>query len=83
MKFRSIRIAVLSACALTSPVLSFAAGQPKLHVLSQSQAQDLPGATRPVQQGKGSGMTRYQPSPRANDMSAPARSNRSDSAYRK
>jgi len=86
MKSRSIRIAVLSACIVTSPLLSFAAGQPKLHMLSKSQVQDLSGATRAVQQGKGAGMSRSQvalPSNANRGLSAAASPNRSDSAYRK
>jgi len=83
MKSRSIRIAVLSAGIVTSPMLSFAAGQPKLHMPGKSEAQDLSGASRPVQQGKGSGVTRYQSNPRTSEISAAARPNRSDSAYRK
>ena len=97
MKYRSIRAAVLSALLLTSPALIFAAGQPKLHMLTKSQMQDLSGATPAVKQGKGAGLSRnYEvPSPNgfhltaakelpaAGDESFDARVSRSDSAFKK
>jgi hypothetical protein len=82
MKSRSIRVALLSAFVLTSPVLTFAAGQPKLRVPSKSETQDLSGATRALQQGKGAGMSRIQvatPGPNADRL----RANWGDSALRK
>ncbi len=98
MKSRFIRVAVLSALSLASPVLIFAAGQPKLHMLSTSQMQDLSGATPAVHQGKGAGLSRnYTEVPRTSDfhlatakeLPAPedpsyaARLNYSDTAFRK
>jgi len=67
MKFRSFRVAALSALVLTGPLLTFAAGQPKLHRLDKSEMQDLSGAPPAVQQGKGTGITRSQMVSRAND----------------
>jgi hypothetical protein len=84
MKFRSFRVAVLSAFVLTSPLLSFAAGQPKLHMPSKTDGQNVVGATPAVQQGKGSGTMRSQVAIPSNSrpLGAPgARQN--DSAYRK
>ena len=46
MKSRSFRVAVLSAFVLTYPLLSLAAGQPKLHMPGKNQAQNVPGHTR-------------------------------------
>jgi hypothetical protein len=83
MRSRFIRVAVLSAFALTSPLLIFAAGQPKVRMISQNELPRPDGATRAVQQGKGSGMSR-------NDVAIPASAdrlqtapNRADSAFRK
>jgi hypothetical protein len=97
MKSPSIRAAVLSALLLTSPALIFAAGQPKLHMLTKSQMQDLSGATPAVKQGKGGGLSRnYEASsandfhlatakelPAAGDESVNARLSRGDSAFKK
>jgi hypothetical protein len=87
MKSRFIRAAVLSALALTSPVLIFAAGQPKLHMLSKSQMQDLSGAAPAVHQGKGAGLSRNSSAakelPAFEDLSYAARLNHSDTAFRK
>jgi hypothetical protein len=81
MKSQFIRVAVLSALSLTSPVLIFAAGQPKLHSLDKSETQDLSGATPAVQQGKGAGLSRN--SHLATSKELPARLNQSDIAFRK
>jgi len=83
MKPRCIKVAVLSAFVLTSPLLIFAAGQPKLRLTSQSEMQNLAGATRAVQQGKGSGMTRNHAAIPAGASRSQAATNRSDSALRK
>jgi hypothetical protein len=97
MQHRSTRVAVLSVLAMTSPVLIFAAGQPKLRGLSQSEMQDLSGATQAVQQGKSSGRSRRNEVPiasdyhlaTAKDLPAPGNEpvdeglNRRDSAFRK
>lgn len=66
MKWPSIKLALLPALVVTSGLLAFAAGQPKLHMLSKAEMQDLTGATRAVQQGKGGGMSRNQVSLRGN-----------------
>jgi len=84
MKSRFTKVAVLSAFILTSPLLIFAAGQPKLlRVTSPSETQNSAGSTRAVQQGKGSVMTRnHAPIPAVTSRSQTA-PNRVDSALRK
>ena len=58
MKSRSIRVALLSAVVLASPLLTFAGGQPaKMRWVSKEEAQDRTGITRAVEQGKGAGLT--------------------------
>jgi hypothetical protein len=66
MKSRSIRMALLSAFVLGSPLLTFAASQRPIHVPSKDEIQDRTGITRAVQQGKGGGMSRNQVVLRAN-----------------
>jgi hypothetical protein len=83
MKSQCIKAAVLSAFVLTSPLLIFAAGQPKLRETSQSDTQNLAGSIRAVQQGKGSGMTRNHAAIPAGARSLQAAPNRTDSALRK
>ena len=98
MKLPSIKVALLPTLVLTSALLAFAAGQPKLHMLSKAEMQDLTGATRAVQQGKGGGMSRNQVVLRGNayrsqtaadesrtlkDGSVGANSNSHDAAFRK
>jgi hypothetical protein len=83
MKSQSIRVAVFSAFVLTSPLLIFAAGQPKLHTPGKSAIQDLSAAPRAVQQGKGGGMSRKQEVLPAPAESAAARPNSGDTAFRK
>jgi hypothetical protein len=58
MKSQSVRIALLSALILASPVISFGAGQHLIRVPSKDEAQDRSGVTRAVQYGKGTNMTR-------------------------
>jgi hypothetical protein len=58
MKSRFIRVAALSALVATSPVLIFAAGQPKLREINKSEMQDVSGAGEEVQLGKGGGRLR-------------------------
>jgi hypothetical protein len=53
---RSIGLTMLSAFILAGPTLTFAGGQPKV-LRSTNEAQYVKGATRAVQQGKGSGMS--------------------------
>jgi hypothetical protein len=55
-----LRVAMLSALVLTSPLLSFAAGQHLIRVPSNEEMQDRSGITRAVQYGKGTGVTRNQ-----------------------
>jgi hypothetical protein len=57
MKSRFVRVALLSAVVLTSPLLTFAGSQPKIHKYSKEEAQDRTGITRAIQQGKGTGMS--------------------------
>jgi hypothetical protein len=94
---RSIRVALLSAVVLASPMLSFAGGQPPVsRTPSKSEAQDRTGISRAVQQGKGTGMTRVQgvqanasrsqtasETQVAKDQSRAGSPNWSDPAYRK
>ena len=94
MKSRFSRVAVLTALVLTSPLLSLAGGQPKVHAVSKSETQDRADVTRAVQFGKGTGMTRNQ-SVQANAyrfqtaadsaslQSGAVRTNRADTAFRK
>jgi hypothetical protein len=94
MKSRFSRVAVLTALVLTSPLLSLAAGQPKVHTVSKSDTQDRADVTRAVQFGKGTGMTRNQgvqanayrsqtAADNAKVQPAPARTNWNDPAFRK
>ena len=56
MKSQMIKAPLVSAFVLTSPMLSFAGGQPaNMH---KNDTQDRTGISRAVQQGKGSGLTR-------------------------
>lgn len=66
MKSRFVRVALLSAVVLASPLLTFAGNQPKIHKYSKEEAQDRTGITRAVQQGKGTGMSRSEGTIRAN-----------------
>ena len=80
MKPQFSRVAVLTALALTSPLLSLAASQPaKVHVVSKSEMQNRADVTRAVQPGKGSVVTRAS----APVPPSPARTNSSDAAFRK
>jgi hypothetical protein len=66
MKSQSVRLALLSAVVLVTPLLTFAGGQPKIWPVSKAEAQDRTGITRSVNQGKGAGMTRSEGVIRAN-----------------
>jgi hypothetical protein len=58
MNSRFIGLAVLSACILTSPLRSVAAGQPaRLRAAEKTGARKNADATRALQQGKGTGMS--------------------------
>ena len=59
MKLQSVKMALLAAAILASPVLTFAGGQPN-HVYTppKNEAQDVTGIAQNVNQGKGAGMTR-------------------------
>jgi hypothetical protein len=80
MKPQFGRVAVLTALALTSPLLSLAGSQPaKVHVVSKSEMQNRTDITRAVQQGKGSVVTRAS----VPVQSGAPRTNSSDAAFRK
>jgi hypothetical protein len=66
MKSQFVRMALLTAVVLTSPLLTFAGGQPKIHPYSKEEAQDRTGITRAIQQGKGTGMSLSDSTIRAN-----------------
>jgi hypothetical protein len=96
MKLRTIRMVVLSSLVLATPSLTLAGGPDHYRMLSKSEMKDLTGATRAVQQGKGSGLSRNQviqanayraqtaqENPAAADNSGTTHSNRSDTAFRK
>ena len=94
MKSRFNRVAVLTALVLTSPLLSLAAGQPKVRPVTKSETQDRADVTRAVQFGKGTGMTRNQgvqanayrsqtAADSATVKSSAVRANWSDPAFRK
>jgi hypothetical protein len=60
MKSRSFRVALLSAIALGSPLLTFAGGQPAIvRNFTYREATNANGK-RTEQQGKGTGMSRNQ-----------------------
>jgi|HubBroStandDraft_1064217.scaffolds.fasta_scaffold219959_2 hypothetical protein len=79
MKSRFNKVAVLTALVLTSPFIGFAGTQPKVWTLSKSEMKNHADATRAVQKGKGTGMTRQN----GTVKSSPARTNWSDPAFRK
>jgi len=61
MKSGSVRLALCAVFALTSPLIVFAGGQPaRVFMPSKADMQNVTGAARAIQQGKGSGMTRSQ-----------------------
>jgi hypothetical protein len=60
MKSRFVRVSLLSAVVLVTPLLTFAGGQPKIQPLSKVAAPDRTGITRSINQGKGAGMTVFQ-----------------------
>lgn len=66
MKSRFVRVSLLSAVVLVTPLLTFAGGQPKIHPVSKEEAQDRSGITKSINQGKGAGMTRSEGVIRAN-----------------
>jgi hypothetical protein len=66
MKSRFVRVSLLSAFALVTPLLTFAGGQPKIWPVSKVEAQDRTGITRSINQGKGAGLTRSEGVIRAN-----------------
>jgi hypothetical protein len=61
MQSQSVRVALLSALMLTSPLFTFAAGQSRVHAASKSDIQQPVGAPQAVQFGKGTGISRNQP----------------------
>jgi hypothetical protein len=94
MRLRSIRGAVLAATMLAIPFFGFAAGQSKIRPVESYTGE---GATRAVQQGKGSGTMRNTAFSQGNafrvetaqdsgvlkDATRAAHSNPDDSAVRK
>jgi hypothetical protein len=95
MKPLSIRIALLAAFAVTSPLLTFAGGQPaRVHMLTQSEMQDRTGIAHVAPQGKGTGVSRNHEVLRANawrseqssalsERPVPSHPNWSDTAFSK
>lgn len=83
MKSGSIRVALFTAIALASPVLTFAGGQPnRVRTVSKAEMQDRTGISRTVNQGKGAGVSRPQTGSSANTQ-AVSRSTGSDTAFSK
>jgi hypothetical protein len=93
MKSRSIKLALLSAFALMSPLLTFAGDHPgQMHRYSNNEIENRDGVTRDVQQGKRAGVSRNQlvlrgnanrsetPEGNSADVAGP---NWGDSAFRK
>jgi len=87
-----------SALVLTSTVAVFGAGQPaKVRMLNKREMQDVAGAGKAIQQGKGAGMTRKEETSEPNasreqrdderdviaSTAKPVHVNFSDSAFRK
>jgi hypothetical protein len=80
MKSRFMKVAVLAAFVITSPLLVFAAGQPKVRPFGRNEDRQLDGVTRAVRQGKGSGMSRNRAAVPDQLQTAP---NPGDTAFRK
>jgi hypothetical protein len=92
-----IRTTLLSALALTIPVLGFAGGQPaRVRMSTKAEMADHTGIARAIQQGKGTGMSPSQKVIRADayrvqtredslpvDPPAASGPNWGDSAFRK
>jgi len=58
MKFRTIKMTLLSAVALAGSLLAFTGGQPaKVSTPPKQDTQDSTGIPRALQQGKGTGMS--------------------------
>jgi hypothetical protein len=93
MKYRFT--ALILAGVLTSPLLTLGSSRPPVRAPKNSEVEAQEGVTRAVQQGKGSGMTRNDRTPRVNAYreQTPQESNvtrnqvkgarRDESAYRK
>lgn len=60
MKLQSVRVVSLSAFVLMGFSLAFAAGQPKLRVISTDESQKTSAVPQAVQFGKGAGRSRNQ-----------------------
>lgn len=59
MKLQSVKMTLLAAAILASPVLAFAGGQPNhVYTPQKNEAQDRAGVAQNVNQGKGAGVTR-------------------------
>ena len=82
MKSGSIRVVLLAAVVLASPVLTFAGSQSKVYAVSKAEVQDRTGISRNVNQGKGAGISR-KVVPAAMVSQAAQRSSGSDTAFSK
>lgn len=91
MKYLTIKVALISAIALTNPLLTFAGGQPaKVQTISKNETHNFAGAARAVQPGKGTGISRDQVvrtnadrAETAKDSSIAMHANPGDSAFHK
>ena len=58
MKSRSVRLALMLAVVMTSPILTFAGGQPaKVRRSGRNETQNRANITQSVKQGKGTGLS--------------------------
>ena len=91
MKYLPIKMALISAIALTNPLLTLAGGQPaKVQTVEKNEPQHFAGAARAVQPGKGTGISRDQVVrtdadrvQTAKDTSIAVHANPGDSAFHK
>jgi hypothetical protein len=59
MKSQTVKMLLLAASILASPVLTFAGGQPnRVYTPGKNESQDRAGVGRNLNQGKGAGLTR-------------------------
>jgi hypothetical protein len=58
MKLQSVKMVLLAAAILASPVLTFAGGQHRNYAPGKNETQNRAGIAQNVNQGKGAGMTR-------------------------
>jgi len=77
-----MKLVLLTAAALTIPVLAFAGGQPaKVRTLSPAEMSDRSGVTPTVQSGKGTGFLRNRTQTTFVADSGAYRANGGDSAF--